>query len=82
MFTFIVLAVIAVLWWFANKNYVTFNQWKYRRMRSAYAWAFIGASVGSFVGIAGFGSAIAGTVPGAIIGYLLASNMMRKDYDN
>jgi len=35
--------------------------------------------IGSFFGIAGFGGAIIGTIPGAIIGYLLASNMLKKD---
>jgi len=79
MFTFVVLAVIAFLWWSANRNFMATAQWKYRRLRSAYAWAFLGASVGSFFGVAGMGSAIAGTIPGAIVGYLLASNMMKRD---
>lgn len=81
MFTFIVLVVIAVLWFIAHKDYMSSGQWKYRRLRSAYAWAFVGAAIGSFFGLAGFGWAIIGTIPGAFIGYLAASNAMKKDYD-
>lgn len=81
MFTLAVLAVIAFLWWSANGSFMATGQWKYRRLRSAWAWAFLGAAVGSFFGVAGFGSAIAGTIPGAIVGYLIASNMMKKDHD-
>jgi hypothetical protein len=40
---------------------------KLTQIRMALVGAVIGAVVGSFFGIAGFGSAIAGTVPGAII---------------
>lgn len=81
MFTMIVLFVIACAWFVANNKYVETGLWKYRRMRSAYIWAFLGAVIGSFFGVAGFGDAIAGTVPGAVFAYLLASNMMKKDID-
>jgi len=79
MFFLIVLFVIAAAWFVANGKYQSTQLWKYRRMRAAFAWAFVGAVVGSSFGIAGMGSAIAGTLPGAIVGYLLASNLMKKD---
>jgi uncharacterized protein YqgC (DUF456 family) len=77
----IVLFVVAAAWFVANNKYVSTGTWKYRRMRAAYAWAFIGAIIGSSFGVAGMGSAIAGTIPGAIVGYLIASNLMKKDVD-
>jgi hypothetical protein len=40
----------------------------------------IGAVIGSFFGVAGFGGAIAGVIPGAIVGYLFASNLMKRDH--
>lgn len=81
MFTIIVLFVIGACWFVANGKYESTHAWRYRRMRSAFAWAFIFAIIGSFFGVAGMGSAIAGTIPGAIVGYLIASNMMKKDVD-
>ena len=81
MFTAIVLFVIAAGWFVANNKFEETNLWRYRRMRSSFAWAFMGACVGSFFGVAGFGNAIAGTIPGALFGYLLASNIMKKDTD-
>jgi len=48
-------------------------------MRTAVVWAFIGAIIGSSFGVAGFGTAIAGTIPGALVGYLAASNLMKMD---
>ena len=79
MFTLFVLFVIACCWAVANGKYESTKQWRYRRMRSAFLWALAGASMGSFFGVAGMGSAIAGTIPGAIVGYLLASNLMKND---
>ncbi len=40
----------------------------------------IGAIAGSFVGVAGFGGAIAGTIPGAIIGALFAIALTKKTH--
>lgn len=79
MFTIIVLVIIAVAWFIANGKYESSHAWKYRRQRAAFSWAFVGAIIGSYFGVAGMGSAIAGTVPGAIIAYLIASNLMKKD---
>ena len=81
MFTFIVLAVIGALWWVAHKNYERSGKWRDRRHRSSWAWAIVGALLGSFVGVAALGGAIAGTIPGAFLGFLLASNMMKRDHD-
>lgn len=81
MFTFIVLAVIGALWWLAHKNYGRSGKWRDRRHRSSWAWALIGALLGSFAGVAALGGAIAGTIPGAFLGFLLASNMMKRDHD-
>ena len=79
-FIFILFA-IAAAWFVANGKYESTHLWKYRRMRAAFSWAFVGAMVGSYFGVAGMGSAIAGTIPGAIVAYLLASNLMKKDAD-
>lgn len=79
MFTIIVLVIIAIAWFVANGKYEATRAWKYRRLRAAYSWAFVGAIVGSYFGVAGMGSAIAGTIPGAFIAYLIASNLMKKD---
>ncbi len=81
MFTIIVLLIIGALWFVANGKYEATREWKYRRLRAGYAWALAGAIVGSFFGVAGMGSAIAGTIPGAVMGYLIACNMMKKDVD-
>ena len=81
MFTFIVLCIIGYLWYVANRKYEQSRSWTHRRQRAAYAWALAGAVAGSFFGVAGMGSAIAGTIPGAFVGYLVASNMMKKDVD-
>ncbi len=81
MFTFAALLVLTVCWYSANRQYSSTGLWRHRRMRAAFAWAFAGACIGSYFGVAGMGSAIAGTIPGAIVGYLLASNLMKKDSD-
>jgi hypothetical protein len=81
MFTLIVLFVIAACWFVANGKYESTKVWKYRRMRSAFAWSFAFAILGSYFGVAGLGSAIVGTIPGAVIGYLIVSNIMKKDSD-
>lgn len=79
MFTLFVLFVISAGWFVANGKFTSTGLWQYRRMRAGFSWAFAGAIIGSFFGVAGMGSAIAGTIPGAIVGYLLASNLMKKD---
>ena len=81
MITAVVLFILAAAWFVANNKYNETKLWKYRRMRAAFIWAFAGAIIGSSFGLAGFGSAIAGTIPGAFVGYLLASNIMKKDVD-
>lgn len=79
MFKFFILCVIGVFLYLANTKYESTGLWTYRRKRVAYSWAFLGAATGSFFGIAGMGTAIAGTIPGAFIAYLIASNMMKAD---
>ena len=81
METILVLGVIAWLWWNANSKFEATGAWSFRRRRAAFSWAFLGAIAGSFLGVAGFGTAIAGTLPGAFIGYLHASNAMKSDSD-
>lgn len=79
MFTIAVLVAIGTAWFVTNSKYETTKLWKYRRMRAAFSWAFVGAIVGSYFGVAGMGTAIAGTPIGAVISYLCASNLMKKD---
>ena len=81
MLKVLVYVVLAAAWFIANRQYQESGLWRYRRMRSAFAWAFVGAIVGSSFGIAGYGTAVSGTIPGAIVGYLIASNLMKKDVD-
>ena len=38
----------------------------------------IGGIVGSFVGVAGFGTAVSGALPGAIVGALVAISLKKK----
>ena len=47
-----------------------------RRNQSAVGWAIVGGVVGSFFGIAGFGGAISGAVPGAILGWFVAFSLL------
>ena len=44
---------------------------KIARFKSSASFAGVGALVGSFIGIAGFGSAVAGTVPCSILAGLI-----------
>lgn len=76
MLTVVVLAIIAFCWWKAEGNYRRTSELRYRRSRAGWAWAFVGAGAGSFLGIAGFGTAIAGTLPGAACGYFAADYLM------
>lgn len=78
MFTALVLLFIAVMWWRAQSRYQRSTHYSARRSRSGWSWAFVGAAVGSCFGIAGLGSAIAGTLPGAAVGYLLADYLMLR----
>jgi hypothetical protein len=79
----IIVGVLGWLWWRANKRFELFGRWADRRRRSAFLWAIAGAIVGSFFGIAaGPLGAMAGTIPGAFVGYLLASNMMKREFDD
>lgn len=81
MLTFLVVCFIGFLWHSSNSKYSETHEWKWRRKRAAYAWSLIGALVGSYFGVAGMGSAIAGTIPAAVFTYLLASNLMKSDFD-
>lgn len=81
MFTIVVLFIIGACWLVSRGKYASTGAWRYRRMSAAFAWSFVFAIAGSFFGVAGFGSAIAGTVPSAVIGYVVASNLMKKDVD-
>ena len=81
MFTALIVASTLVFWWRAHKQFLTTGRWKYRRLRACWIWACVGAFLGGSFGIAGFGTAIAGTLPGALLGYLAAGNLMKKDFD-
>jgi hypothetical protein len=76
MYTAIILIIISILWWRANNRYLASGAKNDRRARAQWIWAFIGAGIGSFSGVAAMGSAIAGTLPGGIIGYMAAGYMM------
>ena len=78
MFTFVVLAAIAIMWYRAHTAYEESGAFTFRRRRSAWSWAFVGATVGSFFGLAGglgFSMAVAATIPGALVCYLIADNI-------
>jgi len=78
MFTAIVLFVIAILWLRANSEFIRSHSFDARRSRSRWAWSFIGAATGSYIGIAGFGTAIAATIPAAVVCYFAADYLMTR----
>lgn len=82
MFTFLVIATIFVIGTLAYRNYQRTGEAIDRRKSLAWGWALAGAIIGSFFGVAGFGGAIIGTVPGAIVGWLIASTWAKKEYEN
>lgn len=82
MITAGILFVIAVFWFFANQSFQVTGSQTDRRKRASYSWAFIGASIGSYFGVAGLGNAISGAVPGALLAYLIASHLMLRRNSN
>jgi hypothetical protein len=80
MITAIILIGIAILWLIANNEFNESGSMVARRKRASFVWAFAGGVLGSFTGFAGFGEAIAGTIPGAIFGYLVASHLMYRQF--
>jgi hypothetical protein len=77
--TALMLTVIAFKWWKANERYQQNSGLWYGRRRGSWVWCFIGAGIGSFLGNAGFGTAIAGTLPGAVIGYFTADYLLLRN---
>src|SRR4051812_20680774 len=77
MFTALVLTFIGVAWYRAHRTYEATRGVDSRVNRASLSWAFIGASVGSFFGVAGLGGAIAATVPAAVIAFIIARLLMR-----
>lgn len=80
MFTFLVIVVILVIGSHHYRTWQRSGDPTVRRRTFAWAWALIGAIVGSFFGIAGFGGAIIGTIPGAAVGWLFGSNLNKRDH--
>lgn len=81
--TLTTLLVVVVILVIGTKHYRDWQQsgdLRSRRKTFAWAWAFIGAIIGSFVGVAGFGGAIIGTIPGAVMGWLFGSNLNKPDH--
>ena len=78
MYTAFVLLVIAVLWYRANSSYQATQAYPSRVDRASLLWAFLGAVLGSFFGVSGFGGAIAGTIPLALAAYFFARLLMRR----
>ena len=62
------LLVVGVI---AYRKFQSTNTIENQKKMQAWAGAFWGALIGCFFGVAGFGGAIAGTIPGAVIGYFL-----------
>ncbi|WP_257281053.1 hypothetical protein [Endozoicomonas sp. ISHI1] len=60
---------------------IKYKEYLINRYFSAALLCCIAAIVGSFIGVAGFGSAIAGTYPCAILGYLVGWLMASKDVE-
>lgn len=73
MLTVLILAISGFFFcyscWHLNKNRATIAKYK----RERWAGAFVGTALGSFIGIAGFGNAIAGTFAGAVCGYVFTA---------
>jgi hypothetical protein len=79
MFTLVILVGLGVTWYYWHQRYLRSGAYRDRRLRASWSWALMGAGIGSFFGVAGLGTAIAGTIPGAAIGFLLAGYLMKKD---
>lgn len=62
----------------AYRKFQSTNALEDQKKLHAWAGAFWGGLIGSFFGIAGFGGAIAGTIPGAVIGYFLIPLFMQN----
>lgn len=77
--SWLVICAVLILGVVAYRRHISAPSASARRKTYAWAWAFWGALIGSFFGIAGFGAAIAGTSIGAILGYLAASTWMKVD---
>ena len=75
--TLVVLCVSAYLCWYANRAYQRTGDARAKLKRVRWAGAFGGAAAGSYVGVAALGSAMSGTIPGALLGYLLVAQLMR-----
>jgi hypothetical protein len=82
MLTFIVVIAILVVGSRHYRHWHTTGDPVSRRKTYAWGWALLGAILGSFTGLAGFGGAIIGTIPGAVLGWLVGSNLNKRDYDS
>lgn len=80
MFTFLVVVIILVIGTMHYRAWQASGDLVARRRAFAWAWALIGAIAGSFFGVAGFGGAIIGTIPGAVLGWLIGSNLNKQDF--
>lgn len=76
MLTALVLVGIAAFWFVSYTAYLRTRQVRYRVRLAVSAWALLGALVGCGTGVAAFGSAVAGTVPGALLAAVLAYSSM------
>jgi hypothetical protein len=79
MWTAAIVSIFGVCWLIANSTYQARPNWKARRLRSSFAWAMVGAMAGSYFGVAGFGTAVGGAIPGAIAAYILVGYVMKVD---
>lgn len=79
MVTGLMLLGMLVMWFIQLDEYRKTGRAKARRRSSSWGWALCGAVIGSFTGVAALGTAFAGTVPGALIGYLAASHLMKSE---
>ena len=82
MITAVTILIILVLFFVQLNEHRRTGSAKSRRLKAAFAWALLGAVLGSFAGLAAMGGAIAGTIPGAVVFYLIGSNLMKAENHN
>ncbi|MCL2829311.1 MAG: DnaJ domain-containing protein [Betaproteobacteria bacterium] len=83
LWKFLILFVPLLIWWMLHVRFRWTRRWRDRRRRFAWGWGIAGALIGSLFEIGGIGGfLISGAIPGALIGFFVASNFMKEDFQD
>lgn len=77
MFTVVVLWLIAIAWLVANGMFAQKPLPHYRRRRALLTWIFLGGCVGALAGLAGPAFSLPGSIVGALVAGLIARKFVR-----